>query len=168
MSFTTLTKKHGCVYELIDPRDNSCRYIGVTFNADQRYKQHCNCTVFQGNAQMLRWKHELESVGLKPTMNILESPIDAEVLLDREVEWCRTRANEGCDLLNRPVGKIKRADLFPRVDSEIAREFAQESVMLLEEVWRRYGNEMPSNSFRLLDKAIQQIRNFRYSLPELL
>jgi predicted GIY-YIG superfamily endonuclease len=52
------------IYQLVDPRDGSVRYIGQTINMDMRLKAHLNSR--NGNAAKYRWVQELRGLGLLP------------------------------------------------------------------------------------------------------
>lgn len=99
----------GIVYGLRDPRDQRIRYVGQTVKKKARRRSH-ELNHFQGNIEKCNWVRELRSAGVYPEMVDLEICAWSE-LLEREHYWIQRLVAEGCDLLNRPVGKIRRADL---------------------------------------------------------
>ena len=157
--------KVGFVYELIDSRDNSCKYIGCTFNPEQRRKQHEQFS-YQGNAEMLRWKEDLERVGMRPEMNILEGDIPARELLIREAEWCRKRASEGCLLLNKPKGKIKARDLMSRKDAAALMEACDEVREIISSILELHSRKLAARNMDLLLRASDKVLDFKNSLPD--
>jgi hypothetical protein len=63
------------IYALIDPRDYTTRYVGMSRNAQRRLFQHLLGD--QGNEQKNNWLLELLEEGVYPILRILET-IDAE------------------------------------------------------------------------------------------
>jgi predicted GIY-YIG superfamily endonuclease len=67
-----MAKEHTyIIYALIDPRDSSIRYIGITDNPDQRLKEHLRGR--GGNPPKREWVYELRQLGLVPIMQPLET-----------------------------------------------------------------------------------------------
>jgi GIY-YIG catalytic domain len=58
------------VYALKDPRGGCVRYVGITFNLDQRLKKHLTG---RQNVRKTEWITSLSECGLVPEMMILES-----------------------------------------------------------------------------------------------
>jgi hypothetical protein len=102
----------GVIYELLDPRNMSCRYVGQSFDVEKRKKQHLQVYSYQGNYPLFEWKGELARLKLTPILSIIESNVSATSINERERYWCQRRSNDGCVLLNRPVGSIRKEDLF--------------------------------------------------------
>lgn len=92
------------IYELIDPRTNSSRYVGVTCNPKARYQHHLLC--YDGVVQKKYWIKELASVGLKPIMHIIESTHDRDIALEQEIYWITALLDQGAELLNIQHGVI--------------------------------------------------------------
>lgn len=87
------------IYVLIDPRDNTVRYVGKTLNPRARLKQH---TFGRGNAERDSWVSELRSAGFAPRMEILEKvPISGWEAAERK--WIEFYAIRG-SVLNIEVG----------------------------------------------------------------
>lgn len=121
----------GEVYMLVDPRTNKCRYVGLTTVTESRQAQHEDCRVYQGNIALLRWKQELARQGDVPLFVVLESDIPGDGLTQRERHWVRVKISEGCELLNRPVGAIKRTDLVSNGSREECVKAIREARQLL-------------------------------------
>ncbi len=62
------------VYELIDPRTDEPRYVGMTSNPNDRMKQHLADSI--SNLDKWIWIQELAKEGLKPYMRIAEIVYD--------------------------------------------------------------------------------------------
>lgn len=70
------------IYVLIDPRDNSIRYVGKTNNEKERYKNHLN-SLRDKNTHKRNWINQLKSIGLKPIMKVIEE-IEIDKWKERE------------------------------------------------------------------------------------
>ncbi len=112
------------IYALIDPRDRTTRYIGISNDARLRYDQHIHGG---SNKYVWRWIQELGQLGMSPDLQILET-IDREtstsfidfidIVHDREAYWIEAYMHSGASLLNRrgvatqhPKITIRRRDL---------------------------------------------------------
>lgn len=156
--------KTGVVYELVDPRDGSCRYVGATFDAARRHRQHCDMT-WQVNIRLSDWKDELYRAGLSPAMNVLESDIPALELFEKEKLWCRVKSQSGAALLNLPTGKITKADLFTPADSAVVGDFSDEICRLIGVVLERYSGKLPTKVYNALWKARDAATKAKWSCP---
>jgi DNA-binding XRE family transcriptional regulator len=91
------------IYALIDPRDNTTRYVGMSRNAQRRLFQHLLGD--RGNEQKNTWLLELLKEGIYPILRILET-IDAEeveayaIACEREQYWISECLLLGMPLLN--------------------------------------------------------------------
>lgn len=122
----------GIVYELLDPRDMRCRYVGQTFCLKKRESQHMQRNSYQGNMPLFNWKLELARLSLQPILRVIEDGISPAVINERERFWCEQRSNEGFELLNRPVGSIRKEDLFGKPQrAEIAVSIKELREMLI-------------------------------------
>jgi hypothetical protein len=92
-----------CVYVLVDPRDESIRYVGRTSAPHLRATTHACQSSSRGDKAM--WTAELLSLGLRPRLEIVEtfginrriwprSPCAAEQA------WIDRARASGADLLN--------------------------------------------------------------------
>jgi hypothetical protein len=93
------------IYGLVDPRDSSVFYIGLTNHLYHRFKQHMlmagtnkrkqNRIQAILDAHMLPWMHTLEVV------DVHASP------REREVAWIKAYRESGADLLNDEAEKYQ-------------------------------------------------------------
>ena len=86
------------VYALIDPRDDSIRYIGMTHNPDQRLKEHLRGG--GGNPPKRIWINELRQLGLVPTIQPIEKGLSLPAALERESFLIQHYHNAGNVLVN--------------------------------------------------------------------
>ncbi len=89
------------IYALIDPRDDTVRYVGVTQDVYFRLHRHIKDT---SKPDKRAWINDLEQQGLSPELEILEtieveSDIDV-VALEREKYWILEFLKSGAPLLN--------------------------------------------------------------------
>lgn len=86
------------IYALIDPRNDTTRYIGLTDNVYARFKQHVNGE--DTNIHKVRWIRELKEQEQMLIMRRLEVTTTLSEARDREQYWIRKYMNEGTVLLN--------------------------------------------------------------------
>jgi predicted GIY-YIG superfamily endonuclease len=86
------------IYALIDPRDTSIRYIGITDNPDKRLEEHLRGR--GGNVPKREWIYELRQLGLIPMMQPIETGLSLAVALERETLWIQHYLNAGIQLVN--------------------------------------------------------------------
>lgn len=86
------------IYALVDPRTDAVRYVGQTRNVERRYRTHCGGS--GTNAQMWAWLKELASLGLVPTIQILEHTCCADADA-KEWYWIEHAVRNGVQLLNK-------------------------------------------------------------------
>lgn len=94
------------IYALIDPRDNTVRYIGMTKDVYFRLRQHVKDGSRLDNKRV--WINKLEQLGLSPELEILETievepdkSEDIEVIAQRrEKFWIQEFLKSGAALLN--------------------------------------------------------------------
>lgn len=88
------------IYALVDPRDNSIRYIGRTNEPQTRLLQHLK-SVYIENPAKYQWIQELKRLGLSPYIEVIEGvygPLqDADA---REQYWIGYFTRIGADLTN--------------------------------------------------------------------
>jgi predicted GIY-YIG superfamily endonuclease len=90
------------IYALVDPRNNSIRYVGITDNMKMRYMHHLReagaCT-----AKGI-WLAELQQERLQPEVKILEmmklSKNQRSIAEDREIYWIKKLEASGISLVN--------------------------------------------------------------------
>lgn len=95
------------VYTLIDPRDDSVRYVGRTTDVRNRYSTHTSVKT-SGNPEKDAWMQELRHLGMKPTMHVIETVVygipaePGEHAADREKFWISHYKKQGETLFNKP------------------------------------------------------------------
>lgn len=85
------------IYALIDPRDDSVRYIGLTEYPDIRLKQHVQG---DGNIPKRKWINELNRLGLSPIMQTIETVRTLADAFEREGYWIQYYLSAGARLVN--------------------------------------------------------------------
>lgn len=85
------------IYELIDPRDEQCRYVGITINPNLRFRQHL---AGDSNHEKKAWLLSLQGEEIEPRMSIIEIVDDMEKAQEQEKYWVQYRIDEGCLLTN--------------------------------------------------------------------
>jgi hypothetical protein len=159
----------GVIYELIDPRNGMCRYVGQTLDVQQRRKSHTAQTpIFQNNEDLHRWKTELASLGLSPEFRVIEDGIQPETIDEQERFWCRDRADRGCRLLNRPVGRIRKCDLLGTPERNEFADRAREIRALLFSFSEEMRGKLPMGhaASRHLKRCIADLLDFIHSVTE--
>ena len=106
------------VYALIDPRDKTTRYIGISKEALVRLAQHMNEVENQKRA----WLFDLKQQGLQPDIEILETVTsDQDVVslaLEREEYWIHNFLDAGAHLTNVRLGNPQARHAGIREDEE--------------------------------------------------
>ena len=86
-------------YRLIDPRDKSVFYVGISKNSSIRYKQHLACS--SRNLNLNLRIQEILQCGLTPEMEIIERDIPGQSKArERERHWIRHHQSLGDVLTN--------------------------------------------------------------------
>lgn len=100
------------IYALIDPRDGEVRYIGKSCRPRERLMNHCN---EHSRTWRVHWIQQLVSLGLRPTLAILETlPCDAD-WQTTERRWIAMGKERGWKLTNGTSGGDGVSDLSPEV-----------------------------------------------------
>jgi hypothetical protein len=86
------------IYRLRDPRENTIRYIGITLNVFERFKQHLRCDGV--NPAKDAWIRELEWAQLLPLLDSIERVGSFAEALDREKYWIGQYLQQGENLFN--------------------------------------------------------------------
>src|SRR5216683_6354333 len=86
------------IYALIDPRDQTIRYVGITYDVYQRMRQHSRCE--GNNAAKNAWIQELQELQLMFIMRALEKVETLEAALEREQVWIQHLLRQGVKLTN--------------------------------------------------------------------
>lgn len=84
------------VYGLIDPRIDLFFYVGASVDPKKRT---CSAGNYKCNSKVTKVFQELDSVGLKPTLKVLED-VSLDAKFERERYWMVKCANEGHPLVN--------------------------------------------------------------------
>jgi len=71
------------IYALIDPRDNSVHYIGMSKQPEYRLSQH----FYRKFGGAYDWLQELLQQGLQPLLSILETTENEQYAFTRERYW---------------------------------------------------------------------------------
>lgn len=113
------------VYVLIDPRNNTVRYVGVTDNVYARFLQHINCS---GNNYVKNaWIHELRAANVMLIMETLEQIESREYAYEREQYWI-----QHFEMLQEPIANISKTS-SPRKSKKMSlrtgREVSQRLMM---------------------------------------
>lgn len=96
------------IYALIDPRDRTIRYVGISKDARVRPAQHLNEVENRKRA----WLFDLKQQGLQPDIEILETVTsDQDVIslaLEREEYWIQRFLDAGARLTNTRLGNPQK------------------------------------------------------------
>lgn len=90
------------VYRLIDPRDGSTRYVGMSNNAQARYEQHIQS--HSKNETKEAWIQELKDNGLLPLLEVLEKVKGRITAFQQEQYWIGYYLSQGAQLTNKLRG----------------------------------------------------------------
>ena len=93
-------EKHN-IYVLIDPRDESVRYVGISKNPRKRLREHIRCDNID-NPGKDAWMIDLTQNGLAPILCIIEVADSRALALKREMYWVDFCKSQGMPLLNHP------------------------------------------------------------------
>jgi hypothetical protein len=94
------------INKLVDPRDNTVRYIGQTNEPQPRFRQHLNSDPVSNPAKY-DWIHGLKKVRLLPRQELVEGVYASRKVLDeRESYWISYYLNQGAPLTNLDMGRI--------------------------------------------------------------
>lgn len=75
------------IYGLVDPRDNTIRYVGKTRGKlNKRLCEHCQDRRHRHNRHKINWIKKLESLAMRPSIQLLEECEEA-VWQERERDW---------------------------------------------------------------------------------
>jgi hypothetical protein len=96
------TNKPRTIYALVDPRDNTTRYVGASANPGSRLSAHIssastNCV---GNKELVAWIRDVLNSSQNPIMKPLESDVSCDQWEDAEKYWIAELTAEGHKLLN--------------------------------------------------------------------
>ena len=86
------------VYDLIDPRTEKPRYVGITSNPNARLKRHLEDV--DTNPAKFAWISELATEGFEPRLHILEIVDSLKLAREREKYWVDHYLSSSEQLLN--------------------------------------------------------------------
>jgi hypothetical protein len=87
------------IYGLYDPRTDDLRYVGKSTNPACRYAHHCMPSAGRNNPHLGHWIAQLRTLGLRPTMRVLEYATDAGWPA-RERDQIARAKDEGAPIVN--------------------------------------------------------------------
>jgi len=87
------------VYALNDPRTGKTRWVGCTGNVKRRYYAHIHKRD-KSNLSRQAWIDELNGLGLRPAMVIIEENLSKQDALAREVYWLQWHVRHESPLTN--------------------------------------------------------------------
>jgi len=93
-----VTEQKYTIYTLVDPRDNSTRYVGLSSDVYNRFAQHILDRV---NLAKHAWIAELKQQGFIPKLVVLEKDLESlDQARVREIYWISFYLNSGANLTN--------------------------------------------------------------------
>ncbi len=95
------------IYTLADPRDGAVRYVGKTFDLNQRFGGHTKASRLANQfTHKANWVKQLKALGLKPVMEPLEEfdADDTAAWEEAERFWIENLRQLGCRLTNLTSG----------------------------------------------------------------
>lgn len=101
------------IYKLVDPIDESIRYVGLTFNSlKQRLKSHRN---EKSKSHKTNWINHLKGLGQSPYIELIETVSDYNEACEREIFWIDKLKKEGHNLTNHASGGNKNKKMSNEV-----------------------------------------------------
>lgn len=94
------TNREDCsrsIYALIDPRDNTVRYIGCAIDINERLSGHLHD---RSNTPKCRWLAELKQRDLLPRVEVLETECSFSGAFNSEAYWIQKMLRIGAPLTN--------------------------------------------------------------------
>lgn len=116
------------VYALVDPRNESIHYIGMSKNAWRRYAMHL-LIPSKATPAKNAWVEELRKLDLSPLLTILEVVETEEETREREVHWIQHYLDLNVPLVN--VAKTGKTSMR-KVDLSLVVEAFPPSAEMLE------------------------------------
>jgi hypothetical protein len=96
------------IYALIDPRDDSVRYVGMTEDVYRRFLAHLRG--LDNNREKNTWLYELRLANKMVIMKTLEEVEDRETALGREAHWI-----QHFGISKKPVVNIQRSSMWSKL-----------------------------------------------------
>ncbi len=85
------------IYALIDPRDDTVRYVGCAIDVDERLSGHIHD---KSNTPKCLWLADLKQQGLLPRVEVLETGCSFSGAFNREAYWIQKMLRSGAPLTN--------------------------------------------------------------------
>src|SRR6266568_4337485 len=90
------------VYALLDPRDDSIKYVGLTINPERRLARHISSRT-SATPEKRTWHEELIALNITPILLPLETGMFCEMeARERESFWIKELLEAGSELFNSP------------------------------------------------------------------
>lgn len=153
------------IYALIDVRDNSIRYVGMTKNTFTRLSQHLLDA--GNNTPKGLWLAEMQQAGVSPKLEVLEvikaSEHAYQIARERERYWIQKLTSDGSPLLS----DIADSGL-DRTQLETWRTFITTHAIVIEQIERELveAKKLPLSSYDVL-LALVEAPNRRLRMHEL-
>lgn len=97
-----MTGKTTFIYALCDPKSHIIRYIGKSNDPEKRFKKHLTASI-KAKTHLGNWLQLLNSIGLRPTLEILDEVVYSQWEF-WEREYIRVFRAIGMDLVNTTDG----------------------------------------------------------------
>jgi DNA-binding MarR family transcriptional regulator len=160
------------IYALIDVRDNSIRYVGVTKNTFNCLSQHLLDT--GNNTPKGLWLVEMQQAGVAPKLEVLEvinSSEDAyQIARERERYWIQKLTSEGSSLINtNGIGRRTESSFgLDRTQLAAWRTFITTHAVVIEQIEHELieAKKLPLSSYDVL-LALVEAPNRRLRMNEL-
>jgi predicted GIY-YIG superfamily endonuclease len=109
------------IYALIDPRDNTVRYVGITEDVYKRFLDHLSGS--SGNFAKNAWLFELRAANKMVIMETLEEVEGRQQALERETYWIKH-----FEMLKEPITNISQRS-SPRKAKRTNLQFGRKIVL---------------------------------------
>lgn len=127
------------IYCLVDPRDDTIRYVGVTtMTLAKRLSMHKSSVTAGKHTNVYRWIGELRNLELEPEIRLIEETDDRT----RETYWINLFKQRGMDLHNQDDGggrnrQISDAERERRSKAHQGKPLSQAQRQAQSEGWRK-------------------------------
>lgn len=151
------------IYALVDPRDQTIRYVGVSNDVKRRFYEHLQCIGI--GQQERRWIEELDRRRLAPIIQILEtieiSSNQRDVAHKRERYWINEMLRRGCSLLNHSIEaepvrlKVREIAEAKKINMSKLSRMADVNYNTIRAIW---DNEMKDVTVSTLEKIARALK----------
>lgn len=156
------------IYQLVDPRTNAIRYVGLSKDTQKRYKQHIDPHKATG------WIKELLEQGIEPLLEIVEDNISALASAqEREKYWICHYTEHGHSLENwvhnadAHSERDERRDLHQRLFADFSQNLPPEKAELLTRMtmagYDMTGYDAWDTSYRVVTRTLALLHE-RYGI----